>query len=214
LIHAISISRQWSAHSLYGYALDHITRQFEDGRIHPAVMLGVAREYGISSLTKPAVKKLAKPEISFASWSTNPNIIRYMTPLDVGTIGWMKEKLVMARIALCTPPPVIHNSTCQHKDHTACLKSWKNFWALAVVPKLLNMDGEMDNSLWWIRMDCVAKASIQGMAGECSRYTIEEVIRNPGWRAETRIPEGAAELLAVEERGMLEPDDILDQVMS
>ena len=75
----------------------------------------------------------------------------------------------------------------------------------AVVPKLLKLDGEIENMLWWIRTDCVAKAEIPGMGEKCMEWTVNEVVGNTGWRAETKIPEGAIEVLMVPEYPMLEP---------
>lgn len=76
---------------------------------------------------------------------------------------------------------------------------------LDVVPRLLTLDSDIDSMLWWIRTDCVAKANIQGMMGECMRWSIDEAIGNAGWRAETRILEGAVQVLMVPELMMLDP---------
>jgi len=215
LIRAISISRQWSIQNLYDYALDHFKRQFKSGQIHPAVVLGVAREYGIADLIGPAVKALAKPEMPFSSWSTDEAIICHTTVKEVGVIGRMKEKLIMARVALCTPPPLIHDDvTCRPKNRTVCSTSWKGFWASAIVPRLLNNNGDIENCLWWIRTDFVGKARIQGMMDACAERTIEGAVGKPGWRSETKIPDGAVEQLMVPERGMLEPQDIPDVIMA
>lgn len=206
LIRAILISRQWSVQNLYDYAFDHFKRQFQGGRIHPAVVLGVSREYGISGLVEPAVKALARAEVPFASWATDPKIVCHTTVKDVGTIGRMKEKLLMARVALCDAPPVVHDdATCCLKDRSRCLTSWKNFWASTVVQRLLNMNSDIDNQLWWIRTDCVAKAVVIGMGGKCAEWTTSEVVGKSVWMAESRIPEGAAEVLKVFERIMLGP---------
>ena len=217
LIRAISISRQWSVYNLYDYAFDHFKRQFHDGRIHPAVVLGIAREYGIPDLIEPAVRALARPETPLASWSTDPKIIRYTTVEDIGTIGRMKEKLLMARIALCNAPSAVHdNATCCLKNRTRCSVSWTDFWASTVVPKLINMNGEINNQLWWIRTDSIAKAVIMGMMDKCAERTTSEVIGWPAWVAESRIPEGAVKILMVSERTMLgpRPEDTLDSTMS
>ena len=82
LINAISISRKWSILNLYGYVLDHFRRQFLGRMIHPAVVLGVACIFGIPSLIEPAVKVLARPDISFSSWSTDDNVICHTEPLQ------------------------------------------------------------------------------------------------------------------------------------
>jgi hypothetical protein len=215
LIRAFSISRQWSVEGLFKYAYDHFRRQFEKGNIHPAVVLGVAREYGIPDLIAPAVKALAKPEIPLASWSTDPDIIRYTTVMDIGTIGRMKEKLIMARFALCTPPRISHDEViCQPTNHPTCSTSWKLFWTSRIVPRLLNYTGETDNQLWWIKTDRIAKAEVPGMTPACAERTIQEVIAGAAWRVEMRIPEGAVEALMVEECGMLAPGDVPDVMIS
>jgi hypothetical protein len=72
-----------------------------------------------------------------------------------------------------------------------------------VVLKLLNLDGEIENMLWWIRTDCIADASIPGMGDRCLEWTVNEVIGNTGWRTETKIPEGAVGVLMVPEHLML-----------
>lgn len=181
-----------------------------DGRIHPAIVLGVAREYGIPTLIKPAVKALAKAEVLLSSWSTDPNILRYTTVKQLGDIARMKEKLLLARFALCKVPPVTHVATCPGKTRTLCSASWRKFWLSTVVPKLCNLNGDIDNGLWWIRTDCVASARVEGMTDGCVEWTVNDVIGNAAWRAETVIPDGAAEALMVAERDMLDP--IVDDV--
>lgn len=205
MIHAISISRQWSIHNLYGYALDHLKRQFLEGKIHPAVVLGVAREYGIPNLIEPAVKALAKTEVHFSSWSTDPNVLRHITVKEIGDIGRMKEKLLLARFALCAVPRVTHDANCPGKTRLLCSASWSEFWMSTVVPKLCNLDGEIDSLLWWIRTDCVAKARVAGMTSKCMEWMVNDVIGSAGWRAETKIPQGAVDALMVSARDMLEP---------
>ena len=205
LINAISISRKWSAHNLYEYALDHFRRQFLGRRIHPAVVLGVARRFGIPELIEPAVKLLARTDISLSSWSTDVNIVRHTTVVEVGTIGRMKEKTLLARFALCAVPPITHDAACYDKNRIACSASWRDFWMSTVVPRLLKLDGELENQLWWIRTDCVAKAEIPGMGEKCIEWTVNDVIVNIGWRVETKIPEGAIDVLMVPEHPMLEP---------
>jgi hypothetical protein len=205
LIHAISISRKWSINNLYGYALDHFRRQFFARKIHPAVALGVARRFGIPELIDPAVRLLARPDIPLSSWSTDPHIICQTTVTEVGIIGRMKEKVLLARFALCGIPPVTHSAMCYDKHRIACSASWRDFWVSSVVPKLLNLENEVQNRLWCIRTDCVAKAQVPGMLDKCLEWTVGDVIENTGWQAETRIPDGAISLLIVPEHPMLDP---------
>jgi len=217
LIHAILISRQWSIHNLYDYVFDHFKRQFQDGRIHPAVVLSVAWEYGIPDLIEPVVKALAKAEISFTSWSTNPNIVCYTTVTDTGTIGRTKEKLLKACFALCNASLAVHDdATCCLKDRARCSASWRSFWASAVVPRLINMNGDIDNQLWWIQTDCVSKAVVIGMGDKCVEWMTSEVVAKPAWGAESRIPQGAVEALMISKCVMLgpRPDDAPDSMMS
>lgn len=68
--------------------------------------------------------------------------------------------------------------------------------------------GEAENLLWWICTDCILKACISGMGDKCMEWTVNEVTKNVGWRAETRIPEGAVGVLMVHERPMLEPSAV------
>ncbi|KAF9645703.1 hypothetical protein BDM02DRAFT_3189492 [Thelephora ganbajun] len=205
LIDAILISRQWSIHNPYGYALDHFRRQFQESQIHPAVVLGVARQFGIPELIQPAVHALAKPQIPFSSWSTDTSILHHVTVIDIGVIGRMKEKLLHTHFALCSVPPVVHDAACRDKNHVVCLASWKDFWMSTMVPRLSNMDGKLDNLLWWIWTDCITNAHTPGMTNECMQWTINQVIAAPGWRTEMRIPEGALLALMVPACIMLDP---------
>lgn len=205
LINAISISRQWSIHSLYGYAIDHFKRQFVTSKIHPAVVLGVARRFGIPQLINRATEALARPEIPFSSWAKNPDVIRHVSIDELAIIGRMKEKILLARMALCTVPPVVHNYRCAGDARVACTAAWRGFWMGEVVPKLCTIDEKIGNQLWWIRCDSVEKAQISGMTGECREMTVDFAIDNAGWKSEDMIPRGAAMELMVPERDMLEP---------
>jgi hypothetical protein len=214
LIRAVSISRRWSIQNLYDYAFDHLKRQFHHGLIHPAVVLGVAREWGIPDLIEPAVKALADLERPFSSWSTDADVTCYTSVADLGVIGRMKEKLLMARITLCTPPRPVHDdSTCLPEHRTTCSALWKEFWSSNIVPRLLRTGGNIEDQLLWIR-DVVARASIAGMGDRCVEWTVNEAIGKPGWRAEMNIPDGAVKLLMVPERVMLAPDDGFDAPIS
>ena len=200
------ISRQWSIPKLFGYASDHFRRQFLEKKIHPAVILGVARQYGMIDLIKPAVLALARPTVPLAGWACEKNILRHITVEDIAIIGRMKEKLLIVRMALCGVPPVVHDDYSCHQDHRpTCSASWTSHWFSNVVPKLLNLNDDICNQLWWIRLDCVEKVKVPAMGSVCLQHTANVVLENPGWEAEMRIPEGAAEMLMVEECFMLEP---------
>lgn len=173
--------------------------------IHPAVVLAVACRFGISDMIENAVLWLAKIEVSFSSWATDPDVIKHISLDEMGIIGRMKEKILFARIALCAVPPVSHNDACLARVRVACSAAWREFWMVVVVPKLCAVDGEIDDQLWWIRSTCVAKAKVEGMTDLCAEMTIDEVISKPGWRAEIKISDGAVKALMVPERDMLEP---------
>ena len=207
LINAISISRSWSIQHLFGYALDHFRRKFVQGQIHPAVVLGIAREHGIPELIGPAVKALAKPSIPLASWCTDPEVLRHVTLEDVAKISRMKEKLLTARIALSKVPPVAHDPvSCLHSRHDMCSALWRQFWLCDIVPRLLESSDEVGSQLVWIASEFVVTAKVEGMTKACLTHTIQKVGANAGWKAEVRIPEGAIESLMVPERMMLAPD--------
>jgi hypothetical protein len=211
LIQAIGILREWSIPKLYGYASDHFKRKFHEKKIHPAIVLGVARKYGMSDLISPAILALSKPSVSFASWACNIDILCYLTVEDVAVIGKMKEKLLVARMALCEVPPAVHERSCHQDGRPVCLAAWKSYWLSTVVPKLLKLDGNMDNQLWWIRRDCIETVQVSGvqvlgMGSGCFNSTAKVVLAYPGWEAESNIPEGATKMLMVAERTMLEPE--------
>ena len=205
LINAISISRQWSIHSLYGYAIDHFRRQFLVERIHPAVVLGVSRRFGIPDMIESAVLRLARFDLPFSSWATDPNIIRHISVAEMGTIGRMREKLLLVRFVLCAVPPVSHDDACPAKIWVACSAAWREFWMAVIIPKLCSINSDINNELWWIRSTWVAKAKVEGMTHMCKENTVEEVVSNVGWSAETRISDGAVKALMVPEQDMLEP---------
>jgi hypothetical protein len=208
MIRAISLSRQWSILNLYGYALHHFEQQFKEGYIHPAVVLGVAREYGIRCLVEPAVKALTRADIPFASWCTDPEIICYTSVVDIGVIGRMKEKILMARTALCSLPLVTHDRIlCPARDRTGCEAAWRNFWNLTIIPKLLSTNASDGYQLQSIKAR-VSEAEVPGMGDECREYTVQGVVEGPGWMAEEAILDGAVTALMVEERGMLTLDDV------
>ena len=140
-------------------------------------------------------------------------IICHTTVKDIGTIGQMKEKLLMACFVLCNAPPAVHdNATCSLKNYTRCLVSWVDFWVLAVVPKLLDLNGEINNQLWWIWTDCMANAMTLDMLEKCVEWTTVEVVGKPAWMAESRIPEGVVKVLMVPEHIMLgiRPEEVLN----
>ena len=185
--------------------MDHFRRQFLLDRIHPAVVLGVSRRFGIPNMIEGAVLRLARIDLPLSSWATDPNIIRHISVDEMGTIARMREKLLLARFALCTVPPVSHDDACPTKVRAACSAAWREFWMAVVIPKLCTVDGHINNELWWIRGNSVAEAKVEGMTRMCREMTVQEVIPSAGWRAETRITDGAVRVLMVPERDMLEP---------
>ena len=211
ILRAISTSRRWSVRYLYDYAFEKLQQSFHRGDIHAAIVLGVAREYGIPALIRPAVRALADPTISVSSWSTDPTIICHMSIVDVGVIARMKERIFVSRGALCAPPPDVHNQqTCVAVNRAMCSASWRSFWVSDIVPKLLMADGEP------VRLssvkDQVTHAEVPGMMEGCMAQTVAGAIRTPGWRVEWNITDAAVDLLMVEERVMLEAGGVSDDV--
>jgi hypothetical protein len=171
------------------------------------VVLGTAVSQGIPGLIAPAVRALARPSITFAEWSADQNIIPYLSREDVGKIGRMKEKLMLTRITLCQPPPVSHDQKfCHAGQRERCQTTWKRFWLMEVVPRLLELSDAPESQLTWIQKEVVSKAKIEGMNEPCMNHTIKMVDEHRGWGAEVQIPEGAIESLMVPDRLMLSPD--------
>lgn len=64
------------------------------------------------------------------------------------------------------------------------------------------MNRGIDNDLWWIQHH-ISKDHVIGMVEKCAEQTISEVIEMCIWEAETRIPDGAVDMLKVAECSML-----------
>lgn len=215
MIRGISLSRQWGASALYEYTRDHLGRQFVDGRLHPAVVLGIARAHGIPDLIGPAVEALANARLTFASWSTAPAIICHTSVVDVGAIGRMKEKLQSARITLCNIPNPLHDEgLCSPSSRPICTSSWNDYWVLNIVPKLLGINGEAVCPLLQIQREVTSTIRIKGMMEGCrSKTVVGSIAGRPGWEAEGNIVQGAVDLLMVPEGLMLTPDDVRFEMM-
>lgn len=202
---AISISRAWSIPRLFDYTLDNLTRQSKEGCIHPAVVLGLARRYGIPQLIEPSVKALAKLDIQFSSWSTDQDIICHNTAIELGAIGKMKEKILIMRIGLCSPPKPIHDNTvCGQEDHNTCDTFWRIYWQHSIVPKLLKVDGQVVDELWAIQAK-LNKDMVPGMKEKCAKLTIVATGAKPAWNAEANIQAGATQLLMVAPYSNVDP---------
>ena len=205
LVLAISISRAWSISSLFNYALDNLTRQSKDGRIHPAVVLGLARKHGIPDLIEPSVKALARLDPQLSSWSTEEAIICHNTALELGIIGKMKEKILIARINLCLPPSPQHdNMVCKADDSNTCCTYWKSYWQRTVVPRLLKVDGQVVDELCIIKRK-IENDTVTGMKEGCAKLTIIDIIRKPAWKAEKNIQAGAVQALMVPQYSNIDP---------
>ena len=82
--------------------------------------------------------------------------------------------------------------------------SWKHYWALHTIPKLLGINGEMEHSLLQIQEEVVSTGQISGMVEECKAKTMaDSVVGMAGWSAKQNILEGAISVLMVLERVML-----------
>lgn len=205
LVLAISISRAWSIPRLFDYTLDNLTRQSKEGRIHPAVVLGLARKYGIPELIEPSVKALGKLDIQFSSWSTDQDIICHNTVIELGVIGKMKEKILITRMSLCSPPSPIHDKTvCRPDDHSTCATFWRTYWQRSITPKLLRVDGQVADELWAIKTKLETEMA-PGMKEGCARLTVEIISGKPAWNAERNIQAGATDLLMVAPYSNVDP---------
>ena len=121
------------------------------------------------------------------------------------------KKLLTVRIALCAPPPILHNKMCLSRGCATCIRSWESFWASEIVPKLLKINGEAGSRLFTI-CKLVESAKVPGMMEKCTEQTITDVTERPGWDVEWNIPDGVVRVLMVAERVMLAPGDVSDDV--
>jgi hypothetical protein len=134
LIAGIRLAQMWNAPRLFHYSVDHFKRQFGDRKIHPAVVLAVARANGIPSLIKPAVKALADPEVTLYSWGCNSEILCHAAVEEVGAIARMRERLYTARLAILDVPPVSHAVDCANA--VGCAQAWERYWHMVVGKKI------------------------------------------------------------------------------
>lgn len=110
-------------------------------------------------------------------------------------------------MALCKTPPVIHNlGSCLQGNQDIYFRSWRQFWLLDVVPKLLELNDELESRLVWIGAEFIPNATVEEMLKGCLEQTIQRVGIDVEWRAEIQIPEGAIEKLMVLEHMILAPD--------
>ena len=187
----------WNAPCLFCYSLDHFTRQFKAGTIHPAVALAVARANGIPSLIKPAVKALAEPNLPLHSWSCETGVLGYAVE-EIGAIARMREKLYLARLAILDVPPVTHANDCASKPN--CAQAWAWYWHANVGKKIRKIcDDTIPHQLWYIRSTDVLQAKVPGMGLLCLQITAEHVAHNACWFSDDCIINGAVEYLMVPE---------------
>ena len=198
LIQGIRVAQMWNIPRLFHYSLDHLKRQFDSGKIHPAIVLAVARRNAIPTLIKPSVEALASPTLPLNSWCCDDEILRHMEIGEFGVIARMKVKLQLVRFALLDVPPVIHGEGCI--DMGGCAGAWELYWYMKVGKKLRRLDGEISHRLWCIRSEDVIKAQVPGMGIACLTETVIRVGDNPCWFSETRVVEGAINRLMVHER--------------
>ena len=185
--------------------MDNLTRQSKDGHIHPAVVLGLARKYGIPDLIAPSVKALARQDIQLSTWSTDEAIICHNATIELGVIGKMKEKIFIARVNLRSPPTPLHdNDVCRPNDHNTCATYWKMYWQRSIAPRLLGDDGQLVDELWAIQMK-LENDTVSGMKKGCANLTIADTIRKPAWKAETNIQAGAVKALMVDSYSNVDP---------
>lgn len=188
----------WNVPRLFRYSLDHLKRWFADRKIHPAVVLAVARKHGIPDLIKPAVLALAEPEASLHSWCCDSDVLRFTAVEEIGAIARMRERLYNAQLALQEVPPVIHGYGCT--DTVSCVRAWKSHWHEVVGMKLRKLnDRSVFHQLWWIRSKDILGAQIPGMPQLCLNQTVEKVAGNPGWFSDATIVDGIILYLMVTE---------------
>lgn len=196
LIQGIKVAQMWNVPRLFHYSLDHLKRQFNSEKIHPAVILAVARKNGIPALIEPAVEALAA--IPLHGWCCDGEILRHVEVEELGVIARMKEKLHLIRLTLLDVPPAIHDDGCVNR--AGCTRAWELYWHMAVGRKLRQLDGAISHRLWWIRSEDVVKAQVLGMGLACLTGTVTRVGDNPCWFSEIRVIEGAVGHLMVSER--------------
>lgn len=189
----------WNVPRLFHYSLDHFKRQFDARKVHPVIVLAIARENGIPGLIKPAVEALAEPAVSLHSWCCNNDTLRYTTQVDeVSAIARMRERLYAARLSILDVPPAIHGKDCA--DVGGCGMVWEHYWHTRVGKKIRRLfDGAVSNQLWFIRSD-ILRTQIPGMRQSCSTMTVEKVGAHSCWYVDRQIIDSAIEYLIVDER--------------
>ena len=199
LIGGLKLAQMWNAPRLFHYCVDHFTRKFNNRKIHPAVVLAVARANGVPSLIKPAVKALADPDATFHSWSCEGEILRYVAVEEMGAIARMRERLQAARLTVLDVPPVTHAADCN--DAAGCAQGWERYWYIVVGKKVRKLyDGTATHQLWYIRSVDVLQGEVPSMGKMCLRMTAERVAGNSCWFSDDSIIDGAVEYLMVPER--------------
>jgi hypothetical protein len=186
----------WNVPRLFHYSLDHLKRQFDDEKIHPAIVLAVARKNGIPTLIKPAVDALTA--IPLHSWCCDEEILCHVAVEEVGVIARMKERLYLICVALLDVPPVIHDEGCGNGGD--CARAWELHWHMRVGKRLRQLSGTASNSLWWIRTEEVIKAQVPGMGLGCLSRTVTNFGDSSCWLSEMRVIDGAIDHLMVSER--------------
>ena len=194
----IRIAQMWNVPRLFNYSLDHFKRKFKDGTIHPAVVLGVARQNGIPSLIQPAVEALASPAMSLSSWCSQEELLCYVGVFEVSAIARMKEQLYIARLSLLDVPQALHGKDCPNA--TNCRVAWESYWLMQVGKKIRRLlDDGISHELWFIRSE-ILRAQVDGMRQSCVAMTVDAVGGNKCWEAHKQIVDGATRYLMVVER--------------
>ena len=198
LISGLRLAQMWNVPRLFHYSLDHFRRQFIAQKIHPAIVLAVARENGIPSLIRPAVESLAKPTASLHSWCCDVAITQYVQVEEISAIARMKERLYNARLAILDVPPVTHGGNCV--DTVGCGIVWGHYWNVRVGGKVRKVyDGTLSHQLWFIRSELLT-SQIPGMTKSCRVMTVDKVGMNSCWSSNRQIVDGAVGHLMVVER--------------
>ena len=187
----------WNVPWLFHYSLDHLKRRFETKKIHPLVVLAVARANGIPCLVKPAVRALAGADIPLCSWCSDLEILRYAQVEEVGAIARMKEWLYYAHLAFLAVPSVTHGGDCT--DTSSCRVVWEFYWSANVGRRIRVLDdATVSHELWFIWSE-ILKAQIPGMTESYRTMTVNGVAANSCWFSEDSILSGTIEHLMVAE---------------
>lgn len=196
---ALHLAQMWDCRRLFYWALDRLQQRFDGAKIHPAIVLAIARRHGIPTLIKPAILRLASAGLPLGSWTSAPEVLQYMESFELAIIAKMKENIYITRVSLIETPKVVHCAQCSRT--AACELIWGFFWTNTISDKVRRIDDwKACHRLEYIRVYDLMVAKIPEMTAGCREATVKRVAENPWWSAEHGIINGAADRLMVAER--------------